>query len=828
MRYTGDLLRDLRFALRQFAKNRIFALTVIVSLGLAIGANTALFTLLNAVVFRRLSVPQPSRIANITLRSTANDQLAFTYAQLKDLREHQPVFSSISGWLEPMLTLEVKGSLSTAAVLVVTQDYYSTYPVRPILGRTLVPADFQPSSGAAVISERLWERRFGADPRVLGRTIRVEGQPFSIVGVIPATFSSPQIDVTADVTIPVEARPTQIFQSGLSSVHLLGSGRMRQGVSLAQANAAMQVLWPSILKDTEPGGLTPSQTADYLSTRVNVDSGARGQSFLRRDFSADIRILMIAVVMLLLLACVNVATLLLARSSARSGEIGVRLALGASRARVLRQLCTESILLALGSAALGLILSIWAGPFLLSLMWNSPVPLTISLRPDLCVLAFAVGVAVLATLLFGLLPGWVTLEESLGAFLHAGARTLVGGRGRWLRRSLVSVEVALAVVLLVGAGLVVRTAHRLATARLGFEPAHVAVFELCPKPGGYQGIDLYAYERELLARVASLPGVASAALSQSAPAWDNNWIESIADAAPQDTKYSRAKAQIQFVSFNFFRTFGVRILSGREFSPQDQTNSRRVVVIGQDLADRLFPDGRAIGRYVNIGDASASGDQAAGTSVEVVGIVADSRLGDLHRRYAFAAYLPFFQLRDSKFLEWPVLEVRAEGSPLAIMPSVESQVSSLGHEFVFWAQTMPQAMDANLSQERLLASLSTFFALVAGLLAVIGLFGLLSYSVSRRIREFGVRMALGAQSQNVFFSVFKEALILVMAGLMIGLPIAMAAARLLASRVTGLQAADTTPFVVAVGLLAAAGVLAAWAPARRASRVNPMDALRQD
>lgn len=828
MRCLDALLRDIRFALRQLARNRVFALTVILSLGIAIGANTAIFTLLDAVVLRTLAVPQASRIVELQKYVAQDQPRAISKAVLDELRARQSVFSSVSGWLLPMLTVEANGGISSSAVLVVTPDYYSTYPVAAILGRTLQPADFvggsAEASNVAVISEQCWRERFHSDLRVLGKTIRVEGQPFSIVGVMPAGFSSPQIDVSADATIPLDAWPHGLFNWDPSSVPLLPSARLRDGVSLQQARAQMRALWPSILRDTLPPALTPAQKREELSSWLDVESGAHGESFLRRDLSDPIRLLMIAVAMLLLLASVNVATLLLARASARSAEIGVRLALGASPARVVRQLFTESLLLAIAAAALGLLLSIWAGPFLLGTMWNSPVPLTISLQPDLRVLTFTLAAALAATVLFGLLPGWLALEEGLGASLHAGARTLVGERGRWLRRSLVSIQVALAVVLLVGAGLLARTSHRLAASNLGFDPAHVDIFQLSPDPGGYHGIDLASYERDLLARISAIPGVASAALSNSLPVMKNRMLDPVFTPATKGSSVAPV-ADLQFVSYGYFKTLGVSIFRGRGFSPYDAPNSRRVVVISQSLADRLFHNNDALGRAISIGD------HANRQHLQVVGIVSDARIGDLRHANPFTAYLPLFQVsqaREPELLWYPTLEVRASASPLAVMPAVEAQVRSLGREFVRWAETMSRAIDANIAEERLLASLSTFFATVAGLLAVLGLFGLLSYSVNRRIREFGVRIALGAQAQNVFLSVFGEALFLLVTGLLIGVPIAVAAARILASRVSGLRAADPAVFVSASGLLAAAGALAAWAPARRASRVNPIDALRHE
>jgi predicted permease len=816
------LVRDIRFGLRQLAANPVFAMVAILSLGVAIGANTSIFSLLNAVALRRLPVPHPERLVEIDAPDSQNRPVALSYAQVSALRARQSVFSSISGWLLPVLNVEVNGSLSRGAVLVVTGDYYSTYSVSPILGRTLLPSDTRSASGGAaavaVISFQCWQARFGRDAAILGKTIRIEGRPFTIVGVMPAHFSSPQIDVSADATIPVEASPLAIFEGprGLDpkSLLLLASARLRDGVSLRQANAQMRVLWPSILRDTEPAGLSPAQAAEFFARRIQLEPGARGQSFLRNRFWEPLEILMAAVATLLLLACVNLATLLLARASSRAGEMGVRLALGAKRGRLMRQLFTESLLLAVASTAAGVLLAFWSGPLLLTLMWASPIELTISLRPDVRILAFTAGLAFLAAILFGLAPGWTTIQESLHASLRESARSIAGARGSWLRRSLVAGQIALAVMLLSSAGLLMRTAQKLRGTDLGFQPEHVAVFFLSPKPGGYAGVNMDAYARELLSQVASVPGVTSAALSNWMPVYDNNSIERVS------TGSALLKAHLQVVSYDFFKTLGASIVSGREFSRRDTAGSPRVVIVSQALAQRLFPAGDALGRPLSVGD------DPARQNLQIVGIAHDARFGGLHRYDPLAVYLPLFQ--NPKLLEYAVFEVRSGGRPVSVIPSVNARIPTLGREFTFFSETLAAAIDVNLAEERMLASLSTFFGAAALLLAWIGLYGLQSYAVNRRTREFGVRLALGAGSRRVFRSVLKEALGLLAAGIAAGIPLALAAGRILASRLPNLAASDPAPLAMAAGALAVAGLLAASVPALRAGRVDPVEALRAE
>ena len=336
---------------------------------------------------------------------------------------------------------------------------------------------------------------------------------------------------------------------------------------------------------------------------------------------------------------------------------------------------------------------------------------------------------------------------------------------------------------------------------------------------------MHAYRRDLLTRVSSIPGVASASLSDSLPVQINGWAEPVFAASAARSETSAPKANLYFVSDGFFKTLGSAILRGRDFSPSDGPNSQHVVVISQSLADQVFPAGDAVGRAISIGDA------ASRQNLQVVGIAQDARFGNLHERQPLIAYLPIFQVaqpQDASILEWGYLEARTDGNPLAVIPSVDAQIRSLGREFDRGAETLSRAIDINLAEERLMASLSTFFGVVAAFLVLIGLYGLLSYAVNRRIREFGVRLALGAEAPRIFLSVLKEALTLLAAGIAVGIPVAIAAARILASRLPNLSANDATPFGVAVVLVAGASLVAACAPARRASRVNPIDALRSE
>jgi len=819
-----DLARDLRFAFRLLLQSPAFTLVAITSLSLGIGANTAIFSLMNAVIFRSLAVPHPERVVQISSVDSRGHFTLLSYAQLSELRRRQTSFSSVSGWLLPVINVEVNQTPSRSVVLVATEDYYSTFPVQIILGRALSHADWHSATGGianvAVISEECWQSRFGRDPGVLGKKVRVEAHPFSIVGVASREFSSPQIDVTAEIAIPVEA-PALSALSGKpnfdpNSTFLFVSARLRDGFSLNRAASQCVALWPSILKQTVPHDLNPAQASEFLTHRLRVEPGSRGQSFLRNRFTDTLQILMAAVGTLLLLACVNLSTLLLARADARTGELNLRLALGAVAGRLLRQLFTESLLLGATSAGVGILLAFWFTHLMLPWMWASPVPLTISVTPDVRGLAFTIALALAATVLFGLAPGWMTIRETLQSGLRQAARTVVGKQGSRLRQLLVISQVALALALLVGAGLLMRTADALRNVNLGFQPRHVAILFINPNPGGYGNADMVAYDRELLREISLRPGVTSASLSNWLPVHESGWTERVSAGSPVSFD-----ADTSAVSYDYFKTLGTPILAGREFSPADLPGSRRVVIISESLAKRLFPAADAVGRTISVGQ------EARHRNLQIIGVAQNARFGDLHRHDPPIVYLPVFQ-EPATLLQFPVLEVRAVGDPLGVVPSVTGTIRALNREYCFWAESLGRSIDINLGEERMLATLSTFFGVVSLFIALIGLYGLLAFIVNRRIREFGVRMALGAGRGRIFQSVFVEAMLLLVCGVAAGIPLALGGAKLLSSRLSSLNPRDPFSFTIAIAALLAVGLLAAVIPARSAAVTDPAQALRAE
>lgn len=823
---TDQTLRDAKFALRMLVKNPVFALTAILPLALAMGANTAIFSVLDAVTLKKLPIPQPSRLVEMHLLDSRYGRGALSYAQIQNLNSLKSTFQSVSGWMLPTLNAQIDDRLFRVVALVVTPEYYSTFPVPAVLGRTLLPSDSQSTgrTSVAVISEQFWRTHFGHSPNVIGQVIRIEGSVFSIVGVVPASFTSPQTDLSADVALPIEASPLSIFE-GLShfdrkSAYLLSTfGRLQQGVSLPQARAQLAVLWPSILADSQPATLNPEQAARFLSRRLQLEPGARGESFLRDQYSDSLYFLMVAVALLLLIACANIAALLLARAVSRSGEFSVRLALGASRNQIFRQLFTESFMLATLSTFIGALSAIWLSRTLLNLMWNYAFPLTLSLRPDLKVLLYSMLVTCCATILFGVAPGWFVAHRELNTGIRGGGKSVIGSAPRSAKRYLVSVEIALCLVLLASALSLIKTTNKLRTVNLGFKPDKVVELYLVPNPGSHQTADKDEYQRTLLTHVSSMPGVNAAALSEWLPVNNGTWNEQIRADFSGREKSAPVLAHAQVISHGFFATLGTTLLQGRDFSIRDTATSQKVVIVSKSLAERLYSPGAAVGHTILVGSDGESDER-----LQIIGISEDTRFGDLNAYNRLQIYLPLFQ--QPKRLPYAIMEIRARGNPVSIVPNVSLEIRKLGREYVWRAEALSQTIDLNISQERILVSIATFFGIVAMCLACIGVYGLLAFMVHERIRELGLRVALGATTHGILRLVLGEAILLLCIGVTGGLPLSFLATKLLQSRLPYLAFGDAISFIQTVIAVILCGLIAASVPAIRASKINPTEALR--
>src|ERR1700691_704850 len=818
--------QNLRYVVRVLAKNPGFTTVAILSLALGIGANTAIFTLINALLLRELPVRQPERIVQLSL-IRHDGKLPFSYPMFREVERNQRVFTGVFGWGNSSGTnVEVRGVLELNRVVTVTGKAYSELGATPVLGRLLSPEDCDPgatNAQVAVIGYEFWQRRFGGALDVVGTQIRVEGHPFTIVGVTRKWFTGLSIGEPPEVTLPVTAQSLLGSLPNLDSRSILWLGvfgRLRDGVSIEQARAQLQSFWPDVLLATVTTQTPGLRRQTFLSMGLDVAPAARGRqrSDLRDQFARPLYVLAGIVGLILLVACVNLANLMLARAAARNHEMSVRVAIGASRASLIRQVLTESLALSLVGALLGLAFAFWGSRLLLLMMTTgNPLLISFDLSPDVRVLVLTVSVAVGTGLLFGLAPAWRCSRQDPAAALQQSARGSGRGAGA-LGKTLVIAQVSLSLILLLGAGLFVRSFERLRSIDTGFQKQSVLEISLNPVPRGYEKLDLNSYRRELIHRISNLPGVVSAAFSESPIPGSQDWNRDSVSTLAEASINAHLMANTIRVSPNFFRTTGIALVQGRDFNDADDEHHPRLAVLSRSLAKRLFPGGDVVGQTIRFSIMPEY------QSIQVVGVADDARILSLRDATLPILYLCAFQEQPQA----GNLVVRTTQSPEALATSARREIDSLGHEYALQTRTVSQIITQDLVEERVTALLSGFFAALALLLASIGLYGLMSYAVTRRTREIGVRVAMGAQRENILWLVLRETLTLALVGVAIGIPAALVASRLIATMLFGITPTDPPTIAVVSALLLAVAAFAGYLPARRASAVDPIHALRTE
>jgi len=854
-RWLEDLAGDIRYGLRTLRKTPALATVIIVSLALGIGANTAIFSVLNAVLLKMLPVQDPDQLALLTWSakgfpgayvsdlegSGENNGGVFTSYSLpsaiyQQIKTRNQSFSNTLAFAanDDKVNVGLNGKADSATAVAVSGDFFQTLGVSPLLGRTFVEADDnQTAPPTVVVSHHFWISRMAGDPAVVGRTITVDGVPATVIGVAQAEFFGLEPGQRADFWIPLGLYrffwTRQITGSGddIDAPRLwwLGViGRLKPGVSLDQARAELSVLFQQNLTVLDSSRETNNRP------QLALQPARRGLDGVRSEYSKSLLILMAMVGLVLLIACANVAGLLLARATARRREIAVRLSMGAARSRIIRQLLTENVLLAVMGGGAGLMFSRWASVVLAQLLASGKSGVFISVSSDGKVLAFTVVASLLSGILFGLAPAlratrvdvYPTLKQSIGASMRAGQNFVSG-------KVLVGAQVALCLLLLVCAGLLVRTLRRLQVLNLGFDRSNLITFRVHPGLNGYSESRLQSYYEELQRRIASLPAVRSATFSQLGPiaSGSSSGTASIPGYTPPDSSisgYDSEKGKFQFARHiagpEYFHTLGIPLTMGRLLGPQDTKAAQRVVVVNEKLVQEQFHGDNPLGHIIQTGSIQKP------ETWTVVGVVRNVKYNSVRNEPPATIYFPYQQ---HPIFSFETFQVRTSADPSVVLGAIQQQALTLDRDVpIVNLRTETEVVDQALFLERTFALLSASFGALALLLACVGLYGTVAYTVAQRTSEIGIRMALGARRELILGMVLRETLLIVLAGIVIGLPLAWIGARLLAAQLFGLSPHDPATIAIACVSLLAVTSAAGFIPAHRASRVDPMVALRYE
>jgi putative ABC transport system permease protein len=830
-----NLFRDLLYGVRMLRKSPGFTLVAVVTLALGVGANTAIFQLIDAVRLRTLPVKDPHELVGVQLADMSRARGSFTsdYPILtnsiwEQVRDRQEAFSGVFAWGAETLNLSRGGEARFARGMWVSGDFFNALGVRPQLGRVLIPEDDRKGCGSpvAVLSHAFWKREFGGDPGVVGKSVNLEGRPFEVVGVTPASFYGMEVGRSFDVAAPLCAEPllggeNSLLNSG-TTWWLTVMGRLKPGWTEERAAAQLASASPGIFEASLPANYPPDSIKAYREFKLATYPAAAGVSELRETYESPLWLLLAVAGTVLLIACANLANLLLARAATREREIATRLALGASRWRLIRQLLTESMLLAACGAVLGAVLAQYLSEVLVSLLSTEGKPLFVSLNMDWRVLAFSAAAAVLTCALFGLAPALRATRVGPGAAMKAAGRGLTASRERFgLRRALVISQVAMSLVLVAGALLFSRSLSKLSAQDAGLRREGILVTRVSMSRLKLPVERRLAFKRDLLERIRAVPGVESAAdtnvLPLSGSAWNNEvWLDGADPGRTQSTYFSR-------VSPDYFKTLGITLLSGRDFNAGDAANAPKVAVVNESFARGLTNGENPVGKRFRVERTPSEPE----TVYEIVGLVRDAKYQDLREEFKPVAFTASTQA--SRPNEGAQFLIRSgTTSPAALAPSLKRVIGEVSPDIDIVFRVFKDEVDSTLLRERLMATLSASFGLLALVLACVGLYGVISYGVAGRTNEIGIRMALGAQGHDVLWLILREAALLVLVGVGLGLPAALAAARLASGLLYGVTPADPVSVSVAVLLMFIVAALAGYIPARRATKVDPMVALRYE
>jgi putative ABC transport system permease protein len=813
-RLEADVFRDVRYGVRMLFIHPGFTAVAALTLALGIGANTAIFSLLDKVFIRELPVERPDQLVTF-VRDAGGEAKVFPYPTYALLRDHNDVLSGLVVSCQQAFSLTDGTRTERMVGLLVSGNYFAVLGVRPALGRFFLPEeDRTPGTHPVVVlGHGLWRRRFAADPAIVGKTIAVNGYRHTVIGVAPSEFTGTTRGTATDVYVPVMMHA----QAMPGSAGLLANrnwgwarliGRLKPDVSRERAQAALAILVEQSATATPASG---PKKSDKSARNVFLMDGSRGHMDRVRDLSVPLKLMMGIVGFVLLIACANVANLLLARASTRSKEIAVRLAVGASRSRIVRQLMTEGMLLAAMGGAAGLVVAQWVTGVLLRFQQQtSAVPRVFDGGLDGRALGFTFGLSLLTGIVFSLAPA---LQTSKSDFVTALKNDRAGGGRGWrrpvLRNLLVVTQVALSLVVLIGAGLCVKSLRALQAVDPGLEPAKVVTASFDLKLNGYDEARGRQFIADLFDRVAAVPGVEAVSFANIVAFSDLFWISGATIEGYQPQPNERLAFDFNAISPDYFHTIGTPVLEGREFTREDSMDGPRVVIVNEAAARRYWPGQDAVGKRTSRG--------------QVVGVVRNSREKGLAATPRPAMFLPVLQ----SYVPELTLHVRTATDPQALLASVRREVQSLDPTLPLYnLSTLAVQKDGSLFTERIAAALLTLFALLALLVTVVGIYGVLSHAVTERTREMGIRLAHGAQPRDLFKLVIGQGMLPTLAGLVVGVGASLALTRLMARLLFGVSPTDPLTFAAIPLLLASVALLACWVPARRATRMDPLAALR--
>jgi len=825
------LIQDIRYGLRILGRTPVISCIAVLSLALGIGANTAIFSLIDTVMLRMLPVAKPEELAQVRIRSIRSQNVAgnptFTNPLWEEVRNRQDIFSGIFAWGGTQFDLSQGGAVHKAQGIYASGEYFSALGVRPAAGRLIGPEDDKRGCpGVAVVSYDFWQEHFGGAAGAIGSSLSLDNHLFQIIGVSAPGFYGVDVGNKYEVAIPIcavavfEGKDTRLDKRSWWWLSVIG--RRKPGVSLEQVKARLGVLSPQVFAAALPPWDQKGQQEFLKRTLVTVPA-ATGTSYLRRQFTEPLNILMGVVGLVLLIACANIASLMLARAAARHKEIAVRRALGASRARLIRQLLTECVLLSTAGAALGIFFARWGSSLLVRFISTRENAVFLDLSLDWRMLSFTAATAVFTGLLFGVFPAFRSTRVSLTSAMKGSeaAESEIHSKfrpGKWI----VASQVALSLVLLVASGLFLRSLLKLVTLDAGFDRTNVLIVHADLHNAKVPFEQQSAVFEEMETGLRALPGVISVSRSVMTPVSNYVWNNLLQVDGPNAPTGDNALAFFNFISPAYFETLRTPLLAGRNFNDGDTANGQKVAIVNEALAKRFFPKEEALGKYFR----EEADPGKTSPQIQIVGIVKDTKYESLREEAHAIAYFPIAQLTEHA--EQEAFELRTATQPSAFLSGVQETVGGISKSIPLQFATLAQQVDDSIVQERLLATLSTFFGALALLLAMIGLYGALSYLVTQRQKEFGIRLALGAPRNSILQLVMRDVLFVLAGGVFAGVCLSLALVGLLQKMLFGLAARDTMTLLASVGVLSAVAFFAGYLPARRAMRVDPMVALRYE